>query len=46
MRQTGVDRDAPHVVGALFEFPNTVDNRVIRLVATQVWRAGRAAVVV
>lgn len=26
----GVDKEAPHVIGALFEFPNTVDGRVIR----------------
>lgn len=39
LRLAGVDEDAPRVVGALFEFPNTVDNRVIRLVAVQV-RAG------
>ena len=32
----GVDEDAPHVTGALAEFPNTVDNRVIRFVALQV----------
>ena len=35
MRVAGVDEAAPRVVGALFEFPNTVDNRIIRLVATQ-----------
>lgn len=36
-KQVGVDEIAPHVIGALFEFPNTVDMRVIRLVATQIF---------
>ncbi len=36
IKLAGVDEDAPHVIGALFEFPNTVDNRVIRLVGLQV----------
>ncbi|PSC70111.1 C4-dicarboxylate ABC transporter [Micractinium conductrix] len=37
IKLAGVDRDAPLVIGALFEFPNTVDGRVIRLVALQVF---------
>ena len=36
IKLAGVDEDAPRVIGALFEFPNTVDNRIIRLVAIQV----------
>lgn len=35
LRQAAVDSDAPRVIGALLEFPNTVDGRIIRLVATQ-----------
>lgn len=37
LKLAGVDEDAPRVIGALFEFPNTVDGRVIRLVAVQVF---------
>lgn len=33
----GVDERAPRIIGALFEFPNTVDGRIIRLVAVQVF---------
>ena len=33
----GVDERAPRIIGALFEFPNTVDGRVIRAVAVQVF---------
>ena len=33
----GVDQDAPNVIGALFEFPNTVDGRVIRWTGFQVF---------
>lgn len=33
----GVDDAAPVVSGALFNFPNTVENRIIRLVGLQVW---------
>lgn len=36
-KTVGVDESAPNVLGALFEFPNTVDMRVIRLIATQVF---------
>lgn len=36
-RVVGVDEAAPKIIGSLFEFPNTVDGRVIRLVATQVF---------
>jgi len=35
-RVLGIDESAPHVIGAIFEFPNTVDIRVIRLVGFQV----------
>ena len=38
IKLAGVDEDAPRVVGALLEFPNAVDNRVIRLVGFQVRR--------
>jgi hypothetical protein len=41
LKLAGVDEDAPHVIGALFEFPNTVDNRVIRLVGLQVRGSSR-----
>jgi hypothetical protein len=37
VKMAGVDDDAPRVVGALFQFPNTVDNRVIRLTGGQVF---------
>ena len=40
LKLVGVDEGAPHVIGALAEFPSTVDNRVIRLVALQVWWCG------
>ncbi len=33
----GVDQDAPNVIGALLEFPNTVDGRVIRWTGFQVF---------
>ena len=33
----GVDKEAPKVIGALFEFPNTVDGRVIRWTGVQVF---------
>lgn len=31
------DQDAPNIVGALFQFPNSVDNRIIRLTGLQVF---------
>lgn len=34
------DSDAPNIVGAFFQFPNTVDNRIIRLTAFQVFVIG------
>lgn len=37
VKAAGVDVGATPIVGALLEFPNTVDGRVIRLVATQVF---------
>lgn len=37
MKMIGVDKDATSITGSLLEFPNTVDNRVIRLVGFQVW---------
>jgi tellurite resistance protein TehA-like permease/glutaredoxin len=33
----GVDEGSPDIIGALFEFPNTVDGRVIRWVGCQVF---------
>lgn len=33
----GVDEDSPNVIGSLFEFPNTVDGRVIRWTGCQVF---------
>lgn len=36
VKLAGVDEDAPKVIGALLEFPNTVDNRIIRLTGLQV----------
>jgi tellurite resistance protein len=37
MKTVGVDEDSTKITGALLEFPNTVDGRVIRLVAVQVF---------
>jgi len=37
MKIVGVDEDSTNITGALLEFPNTVDGRVIRLVAVQVF---------
>eukprot|EP00887_Chlorella_sp_A99_P007553 scaffold28.g7553.t1 len=39
IRTAAADADAPAVIGSLFEFPNTVDGRVIRLVALQIFFA-------
>ena len=37
LKMIGVDEDATPVTGALLEFPNTVDNRIIRVVGFQVF---------
>ena len=37
LKTIGVDEDATKVIGSLLEFPNTIDNRIIRALGFQVW---------